>query len=587
MTSMNERFRFAITLGLMLALAPIGCGSGGTGTAGDEDARPDADAVADAPFDPSGPDAPSDREIDAEGDVAADTDVPAPGCGGDAQDQAAAGVQWLVDDEPRMAVEAFASALALCPDDPRSLFGSAVGEMMEGAELFMSLVEVLKGQTTGPQLPKASAALPLAPATLKGQTRNEYLAETIHDILMQLRGHFAAAGDFLDRLGARDPDLSTAGIPVRLTVKPTLVLRGTFGTGDVALVKAIAAFLTGTMDTLAGQDLDTDLLTLMEAMKSRSGGGLTFATISSYLAFLLNADARFLTLQQPDGTAMFNDARERFGAAGPALVHALDTFAAAGTADGTVSRVQMSGTDTTLVVCCRVITADDGTTTEEPMSFTVTPAVRQAFLDASASILDPGTKVTLHGAVAPILATIVSVAGRSGALDAAGVTMPLGLDINSLEIADLSGVLEGLLPNVLAFDWGTFYTHPIGLRDWMPAVTSGGGFLEDHLLAEWECPADLQPDGYPTGSLRALCAKTASLTDAPHFQGTPYAIAADGMASGFPALAFPDPTWNHLLSVDLAGVDGATDASTYVDADGKSLNTALAKLLAPVLALLK
>jgi len=211
------------------------------------------------------------------------------------------------------------------------------------------------------------------------------------------------------------------------------------------------------------------------------------------------------------------------------------------------------------------------------MTFHFTDEILQAFIDSSNSILNPGSPVTLHGSVLPILAVMLSMASQTGILDAMGVDLPI--DIGAFETPGVVALLESLMPNVMAFDWGAFFEKPVGLRAWLPAVTTDKGTFKDTVIMEWECPGDLDEDGFPSGSLGLLCGKDAELTDSAHFKGEKYEMPADGIASGFPVFAFDDPTLNGLALVDLDGIEGSTDASDYETANGASLNAALAGLL--------
>jgi len=188
--------------------------------------------------------------------------------------------------------------------------------------------------------------------------------------------------------------------------------------------------------------------------------------------------------------------------------------------------------------------------------------------------------------VVPVLGTIAVVLVRSGLLDTFGIALPDFLDLTVLEVDDVVAVLQGLLPNVMAFDWGEAFSRPAGARVWLPAVTTDGMLMDNRMIVAWECPDDTAATGYPTGTFGMLCAKDASLVDGPHFADTPFAIAADGTASGVPVLAFHDYTLNALVFVDLEGQAGSDDASTYVAADGVLLNAAIAALLGPILQLL-
>lgn len=526
---------------------------------------------------------PGDAPDEGTTDLAADADADAPDvqppC--DATQAVAKGKDWLEKAEPGFARNAFEEALAACPDDTNARFGAALTEMIYGSELFVSALTVATGQGTGP---KQAAFRALD--TGEDASQNEILAAQLHSVMMALRSHFAKALEHLEALGDRDIDFRVVGVGVYLGIHPNLVLHGRFDKGDVLLMRAVGSLITGILDVLAGQDFNTDVLSVVSLARNGLKSKVDFIWISRFVAYLLNEDARFLAIHPQDGAMLFADARKRLSDVGPLLDAALAEIRRQGAGDDHVSFVEDAAAGTVLNVQSRVRLDDDGETPfEEPWYLILSDTTLQAFRDASRSILTPGGPVTLHGAVLPVLSTVLVGFVRVDLLDILGIEMPGGLDLAALEADELLGVLTALMPNVMAFDWGTFFSTPVGLRAWLPAVTSDRPLMQNTILASWECPDDLATDGFPSGALRMLC-KEGVLVDGPHFPDTPFATQADGILSPFPVLAFPDPTLHGLAYVDLAGTDGNRDASTYSRATGTTLNAALASLLADILKLL-
>jgi hypothetical protein len=565
-----------------IALA-LGCG-GGDGQGGPDVGDVPQEGLQDLP------DGIEDGDItprpDVPGDLLPDTEIPGDDGGDlvpcDAAESIAKGREWLENAEPGFARNAFDEAVAICPDDVEARFGAALSEMIYGSEQFVSALTVLSGQGTGPQL---AAVLPVEGD--EDASQNEILAVRLHTVFMGLRAHFDRGLAHLEALEGRDVEFQVEAVPVYLGIKPTLLFRGTFDEGDVLLMRAVGSLIVGIFDTLAGQDFNSDILSIVYMVRGGMDSDLNFPTISRFVAYLLAEDSRFFTLHPGDGAMLFADARKRFADVGPLLDAAIEQARLHGAGPGEVSFVEDQAGAAVLNVRSMVKRAEDGTTTEEPWYLVLSDTTMQAFRDASRSIRTPGDRVTLHGGVLPVMAAVVGGFVRVGLLDVVGIKMPGGLDLNALEVDDLLGVLKGLLPNLMAFDWGAFYETGVGLRAWMPAYTEDRPGMDNILLADWECPADLAADGFPSGSLRMLCAKAAVLTDGPHFAGTSYATQADGTASGFPVLAFPDPTLHGLASVDLEGTDGNRDPSAYVAATGTTLNAALANMLVGLLTFLK
>lgn len=495
------------------------------------------------------------------------------------------GKAWLRDGEAGFAIRAFEEAVALEPDHTDALFGVALSEMVYASELFVMAVS-LAGQFSEPE-PLNPALLIMAPEPPPDDwTQNEYLASEIHRILVRIRDHFVTASDTLSLIEGLDLDFNVEAVPVYLGIKPKILYRGVFDAGDVYLMGAVSDTVIGIIDVLAGQDLTTDVLTMVGFFKAGiTGGGIDAKAIFEIVAYLLLQDERFLTLHATEGLTLFNDSRDRFGAAGPRLLAGLEKAQELGDGPDEVSLVEsITGPTKVLRVRSRVIYDGEGVASEEDFVFHLTDDILQAFQDASNSILNPGQPVTLHGAVLPILAVMVSLASQASILEVVGLDLPI--DIGAFEIPGVVGLLASLMPNVMAFDWGAFYENPAGLRAWLPAITSDLGLFKDTVIAEWECPDDLDENGYPQGQLGLLCSGDAELKDQGHFEGTDFEIAADGLASGFPVFAFEDPTLNGLAMVDLDGETGSADASSFVVADGAALNAALATLLEGILALI-
>ncbi len=474
----------------------------------------------------------------------------------------AEGKRLLAQGQSGRARDAFQAGIDQSSDSVDARFGLALSEMVYGAELFVMSTSLIGQLTAG----RSSGNEP---------SHDAYVAAQMQRILLETRAPFVRAADLLEGLADDTVRFEVEAVPVFLGLKPRLLYRGTFDEGDALLMRAVASGLIGILDTLAGQDLTTSLLTGVSLVQdAMAQGGLDAPLVLKILAYFLNEDVRFLTLEPVEGPLLFVDARARFGTAGRFLVQALDRIEALGAGDDEVSWVDLTSGGVVLRVRSGVEYDAAGVAVEKVLSFDVSEATRQAFVDSSNSILEPGRPITLHAGVLPVLVTMVAALAKTGVLEVLG--LDLSLNLAALAINDVLSLLTGMLPNVLAFDWGAFYEVPVGLRTWLPVTTaSNEGLMQDLFEMEWECPEDLQADGFPTGWQRILCAEDAVCVDAPHFQEHPDAIAADGKASRLPVFRFPDPTLSSLLQVDLNGVDGGADASTYQPATSQSLNRAL------------
>ena len=500
--------------------------------------------------------------------------------------------KFLVEAESSRALPCFRDAYKTWPDSIDAKFGVALSELVYGVELSTMMTSVTQ-QFGDPDAGTGPATLDPVPLPPDSLSQNEYLAAQIHSVFLRLRDHFVTAATLLGELEGADLHWTIDTCPVYMKVKPRLDYHGTFDAGDVLIMGALANGIAGFLDFLAGQDFDTDVLGLVSFVKNgASGSKIDWPTISHFVAYLLNIDPRcfasdthhLLDVTKTDGEILFADAKTRFAAVAPKLIAGFLKAKELGDSGSDVSWVEDLAGVQTLKIRSVVHFGDDGTPTEDVLAFQLPQDVLAAFQACSDSIQTPGKLVTLHAGVIPVLGAMVVMLVRSGALEGLGLSLPI--DLSAAEAADASALLQSLMPNVMAFDWGTFFQTPVGLAAWFPAWTTDKGMMQDQLVAEWECPADLAADGYPSGSLRLLCAKTAALQDGAHFAGASYATDADGIASAFPVFAFPDPTLSGLAYVNLDGVAGAADVTGYVKATNKTLNAALAKLLGGVLGLL-
>jgi hypothetical protein len=499
------------------------------------------------------------------------------GCGEDTRFLVDEGFRWLQMAQPVFALENFEAALELCPDDVDGRFGAGLSSIVYGAELVSSIISIATGQLLRASSPTAAQDDGDEPS------RNEYLAEEFHRVFMGLRGHFTSGLDHLELIEGLPLSISVEQVPVHIGIKPLLMLRGEFDEADVLLIRAVTSMIVGLLDLVTAQDLNTDVLGLVNRLRGGFGGDVDFKLISETIAYFMDQDERFLTLHPTDGRALLREAGRRMADVAPLLAAVLEKGQDYGEAGTQVSFVDTVSGGWILTVRSSLRQDAGGGSMEEPMEFVLTEDLMEGLHQASDSLLNPGQPVTLHGSLVPALALILATTTESNLLAVFGIELPAGLDLSALEVPDIAAILKGLLPNVLAFDWGGWFDEPAGLRSLLPATTGG---TPSSIVASWECPEDVRPDRYPTGSFRMLCAAGSTLEDKAHFEGTAYETTPDGTAGALPLFGFPDPTGNGLFLVDLEGAAGSRDASTYEPATNTTLNAAISALLAGILALL-
>lgn len=549
-------------LALLLALA--GCADDAVTRGADwmpDGGAPDV-AVPDAAPDARAPDAaiPDAAPSDAAPRDAAPPDA-APDAGPpDCTAEIDRGREELAYAAPHEALKAFEAALARCPDDPDALFGAALAGALDNVELTYMLFSVIG----------AVGNLAI--------TRDEALAEDVHGELMRLRAELQRALDRANALDPDDVDFEVDAAWLYLGVEPRVVYRGVFDGGDLHLVRAGLGMILGLLDVMCAQDLAGPLLDTVNDLRD-GFSGLDFAGIGGLVARL--TDDRFLGLHPVDGARVFAESRAHLGAVGREFVSAIEWMRAEDDPRPQVSRVQDAGAGRVRLVVASLAHRDpdapDEPPAESPFVATFDGAALAALAHASLAFETPGELVPWRTEAIPVLATVLQAGAKFGALDAfLGDALPV--DLGALDRPAIEALLGQLMPLPIALDFSAFYDDPTGLRFVLPR-TAGGA-----LVAEWECPADLDERGLPSGTRGIVCGGDAVLTDAAHFDAT---LPPDGLASSFPYLAWDDPTWNGLLWVDLSGLGvPGWDAPGWRRPDLFALDAALSVGLSPLLGLL-
>lgn len=562
---------------LVLSLAVLGLllAACGDGTTGGQDAiiaddPPDASAPADALPDPT--DTAADALLDL-ADADADADAGPDAAPGPVEQHVDACRDWLAGAQPFFALEEAEAALALDSEHPHARLCAALAKSTHHTEFALSLFTLVDMAATYAVAPEPSL--------------DEFLGGELHEVVSFLHAGFAEALVHLDAIADQDIAFDVESVWIYRGPRPVLVYRGRFDRGDVLLMRVVGRFVLGFLDILRGQDMKTDLATLIAYIVGDAATGSGLALGLDAVAYLLTADPSFLTLHPDDGEQAFDEARQILLDLGPSLREALEVIAAAPAPEsGPEATTADSDGDGgyVLQVHSRVVAEGVQVLDEEPLVFELTPSILAGFDAVSASVAAPGTVTPFNDSVVPVLAVMLQAVidiGVIGELALGPITIGPGV----FSTSQLSELLQSLLPPLIGLDLGTFYAQPTGLRTLLPETTGPGAFEEDSLLISWECPEELEATGEPAGWQGLLCSKEAALTDAPHFEGTPWSLDADGYTSRFPYLAWADPTLNDLLYVDVSSV--LPDVLPgFALADGTTINVALSEVLLPILGLM-
>ncbi|PKN58895.1 MAG: hypothetical protein CVU56_03475 [Deltaproteobacteria bacterium HGW-Deltaproteobacteria-14] len=552
MSSRRRSLALALT-SLALALTSGACGDDSNGTVAD------ADVVTDTAGDTG-----VIGDVGPDGVDGGDTSVPPV----DVSVEVAACKAELAAGQSFRALKEAEAGLDKAPDDPDALFCAALAGMIDRVEFSLSLGKVLDMASTYTSL------------VAEEPSYGDELAEEIHGIFAYLHAGFALGVARLDAIGDRPLTFDADAVWVYNGPKPMLVYRGRFDQGDVQLMRVYGRFTVGVLDVLRGQDLRGDIATLAALIvEDGLDGGFGFDKLLEILAYLTATDERFLTLHPEEGVDAFLESREVLARLGPELraaLAAVESLPSTPGVDEVTSAELMVDDGYRLTIKSRV----DGDA-ETPIEVEVAGPVLDGLEAVSRSVREPGTLVPWAGGMTHLLAIMIEpiIETRAlGDLTLGGVTLAPGI----FTIDSLANLLAALVPSPAAFDLGTFYANPVGLRALLPRSEGLGGFGADRMIAEWECPDDLDASGLPQGSGRVVCSDGATLVDGPHFAGTADALAADGYASGFAYFAWNDPTWNGLLWADLSEVLPDTEPG-YQAVDATTINVVIGDMIGPLL----
>lgn len=556
MSSPDRGLAFTV---VVLALAWGACGDDSNGTVAD------ADVVTDTAGDTG---VIGDVGPDGDDGDAGDTTVPPV----DVSAEVAACKAELAAGQSFRALREAEAGLERAPDDPDALFCAALAGMIDRVEFSLSLGKVLDMAGTYTSL------------VAEEPSYGDELAEEIHGIFAYLHAGFALGVERLDAIGDRPLTFDADAVWVYNGPKPMLVYRGRFDQGDVQLMRVYGRFTVGVLDILRGQDLRGDVATLAALIvEDGLDGGFGFDKLLEILAYLTATDERFLTLHPEEGVDAFLEAREVLAGFGPELRAALAAVESLPTTPGVdeVTTAELMVDDGyRLTMRSRVDGAGDAAV-ETPIEVELAGPVLDGLDAVSLSVREPGTLVPWAGGMTHLLAIMIEpiIETRAlGDLTLGGVTLAPGI----FTIDSLANLLAALVPSPAAFDMGTFYANPVGLRALLPRSEGLGGFGADKMIAEWECPDDLDASGLPQGSGRVVCTDGVALVDGPHFVGTPDELAADGYESGFAYFVWNDPTWNGLLWADLSEVLPDTEPG-FTAVDATTINVVIGEMIGPLL----
>ncbi|MDD5225262.1 MAG: hypothetical protein PHE84_14860 [bacterium] len=351
--------------------------------------------------------------------------------------------------------------------------------------------------------------------------------------------------------------------------------------------------------------------------------------VTSIAAFALNNSPTFLTLNYSSalpkggGPPLLLDAADKIGAGCDGFIAAFDKIRAKGSNDGNpftivtkdgkeifrLTFLDKTGVQKVADIPTRaeffsaiqnVKNSVSGTSTSTGVNPRVSWAADLSWLASYAAMFllqTGGVSALMDISVAKISPSLSSsLQGTINSLTGAG-TSAISPDL-------IQGVVLSVIPDSIQLDLGYFFHNPKDryLRDAIPYWTDmKDGQGNGYLILEYECNIPATYNGsasYPLGATAYTC-PAGLMTDAGHFAGLdtnykpdeianlPGSIPPDELLANIPYLAWQDPTFNHMLFLNLSNIGCSTCPSSFEQPGLWEFNYFTIKLLGSLLGLLQ
>jgi len=504
-----------------------------------------------------------------------ETDAPPPDVGGLIEE----GKYWLANAEPALARQSFLAALELAPDNRDALFGAGLSEYVRSLELF-GMIMTMPTQFVGYVGGDGNSFWAGGPP----ESENDFLAEQLSGLFVQLRAGFAEADGYFEQVAHDEFSWYIEQVPIYVLTRPVISFRGEFDLADVYFLRSSTAFLLWFTEVLAAQDFHADMLTAFYLAEEMQSQGIEVWGILAIVSKLMASDSRFFTLREDGGVEMFNEGSAHMRACGELFLLGLSTLEEPElSGEGHVTSLDYHQGNPVIVVRNRV-DFDSGEESALEIEFAgELISAQQSLLEAMES---PGEVVPFSAGPAVQLGTVFGVLSRFGMWRFIPVELPL--DFSDLQPAEVTGLLGVFFGDSIGFDYGSFFQNPTGLRAFFPHLNKEADATEpEDFWMEWECPGETAETGFPLKAQGFLCSSAAELEDLDHFVGTEYEMAADGFASPLPYMVWEDPAWGGILAVDELYQANGGDPASFAVPDLWSANLGVHMWLEPVLGLLR
>lgn len=520
------------------------------------------------------------------------------------------GKRQLAQSQFQLANRSFAEAVSLDTQNNEAHFGHALSESLISFEIVSLIVRAAGFGDLVPQ-----AARPGDGVAEESRMYNEILL----GILLPFRDGIEQAAYELDRLKDTDFAFAVTSVPVKWNHQEVLNLRGTWRLADVRLLASLLHATSAVLDFVFAHDLQIDLFELLDYFTRYTGNFESFdftpPELLNVVVHVLSTDrSELFTLLQEDadrdgtidGEALPVRVRDHLRVMAQQLV---GLRALAMKRSGVFRWVDPGGKRDILGTLDAdvLVTKYDakGRPVYGKVSVPITPGFEAGLNRLAANLDGKGERLNFQRDTVPVIAVLaVAVVGVIKQLDldlSPTVRAALGLVSSPSTVERL---VRDIIPDVIELDPNAYFSHPVGIRAFLPLYRSDLPEQENNFLFEWECNKAKDPSA-PVGSGNAFpyyqaegetepkfhltCAK-ADTTDADHFPKAATdaaifaslgvsAIAADGIPGTLPYILFGDPDFDDVLylKADAAAPRGTNplDQGSFVPADQRSLNALL------------
>jgi hypothetical protein len=394
---------------------------------------------------------------------------------------------------------------------------------------------------------------------------------------------------------------------------------GEYDLGEVHTFAAVAKALRAIFDVVIALDYTLDLFGIAAFLID------VFPTVEEWdadtiiglICYLLNENPLFLGINAEDGVPRMQDAGNLLGLGADHVVKLVeeiknDAVIDTDQSDDIIGFALIEGEES-LVISFDIesnpfveVTAAEDSDLIIPLSESIT----SSFSHIRDNLLGQGNRMSWADDFVPLISLTLVALLNTGIVQAVlesvladmGDSDMLNQILNPALLSEslISGLLTSVIPGVLEFDMHAYFTSPTGPRDFLPAISTIHGGLEDKMLLEFECTyEDLQSEESLLPGF--ICPNDVVLYDGPHFPGWDLAlyneelppldesylddltangitqIASDGIDNNLPYIPFISPSFGNILylDVDILALDGY---SGFMLADNRSLNATIANI---------